>query len=79
LKFSCSEDMAAACSQAQSRNDMPSSPGADDPGDIPKEIPLNQEQEDKFFSKMWAAFVMSGVASIALTVTFGILRVLFRR
>ena len=79
LKFSCSEDMAAACSPAQSRNDMPSSPGADDPGDIPKEIPLNQEQEDKFFSKMWAAFVMGGVASIALTVTFGILRVLFRR
>ena len=59
LKFSCSEDMAATCS-SQSRNDMPStsetSSGADDSGDIPRETPLNQKQEDTFLSKMQTAF-----------------------
>jgi len=83
LKFSCSEEMAAACS-CQSRNDMSSpsetSSGADDSGagDIPRETPLDQEQEDKFLSKMWTAFVMCGVVSIAATVTFDIFQVLFR-
>ena len=31
--------------------------GADDPENIPREIPLNQEQEEKFWKKIWAASV----------------------
>ena len=31
--------------------------GPDDAGDIPREIPLNQEQEERFWKKIWSAFV----------------------
>ena len=31
--------------------------GQDDSGDIPREIPLNEEQEERFLRKIWAAFV----------------------
>ena len=31
--------------------------GPDDLGDIPREIPLNQEQEERFWKKIWSAFV----------------------
>ena len=82
LKYSCSADMAAACS-SQTGNEWPaesdsSQADTDDLGDIPREIPLNAQQEDTFLRTMWSAFVMSGIASIASVVTFTILRVLFR-
>ena len=41
---------------------------ADDLGDIPREIPLNQEQEDRFWKKIWSAFV-NGCRKIKLKVS----------
>lgn len=42
--------------------------GPDDLGDIPREIPLNQEQEEKFWKKIWSAFV-NGCRKVKLMVS----------
>ena len=41
--------------------------GPDDLGDIPREIPLNKEQEEKFWKKIWSAFV-NGCRKVKLMV-----------
>lgn len=88
VKFSCSTEMAAACSSSSmsaqgelsSSFKSESSQDTDESEGIPKEIPLNDEQENSFFKKMWDAFVLSGVAlELAAAVTFTVLNVLFRR
>ena len=38
-------------------NECDTTQGPNDLGDIPREIPLNQEQEEKFWKKIWSAFV----------------------
>ena len=42
--------------------------GPDDAGDIPREIPLNQEQEERFWKRIWSAFV-NGCRKIKLKVS----------
>ena len=87
VKFSCSAEMAAACSSSSmgaqgelsSSFKSESSPDTDESEDIPKEIPLNDKQEISFLKKMWEAFVLSGAATLATAVTFTVLKVLFRR
>lgn len=65
LKFPGSSAAPAAVAYGHSCEDdnqllMPecdTTQGPDDPGNIPREIPLNQEQEEKFWKKIWSAFV----------------------
>ena len=42
--------------------------GLNDPGDIPREIPLNQEQEERFWKRIWSGFV-NGCRKIKLKVS----------
>jgi len=66
LKFpssSTAPEAAVACSPScEDQNELllpqcDTTQGTDDPGDIPREIPLNQEQEERFGKKIWSAFV----------------------
>ena len=88
VKFSCSAEMAAACSSSSmsaqgelsSSFKSESSQDTDESEDIPKEIPLNDKQENSFFEKMWNGFVLlGGAATIVTAVTFTVLKVLFQR
>jgi len=77
LKFpssSTAPSAAGACSPScENQNELllpqcDTTQGTDDPGDIPREIPLNQEQEEKFWKKIWSAFV-NGCRKIKLKVS----------
>ncbi|KAJ7374052.1 hypothetical protein OS493_009382 [Desmophyllum pertusum] len=50
----------------------------DDPGDIPREIPLNEEQEDRFWKKIWAVFVNGcrGAKHLVTNLSHAVLRFL---
>lgn len=52
----------------------------DDPGDIPREIPLNEEQEEKFWKKIWAAFVRGcrGVKHLVTNLSHTVVRLITR-
>ena len=54
------------------------SEGAEDPGDIP-EIHLDEKQENTFYTRIWNAFVASGVAGVVAGGSFIILKLFFRR
>lgn len=64
---------AVVCSSCEDDNQLlipecDTTQGPDDPGEIPREIPLNEEQEERFWKKIWSAFV-NGCRKIKLMVS----------
>ena len=69
LTFPGSDALAAPISSASATSQRS---GPSDPGDIPREIPLNKAQEKKFWTKMLTA--IGGVCAVAAMVVIGIIK-----